>query len=155
MADYLDITLTCNGNTLTFGTGSSGKKREFAITAIEGLEASELEIATTDNAPLDGATVDGKRIKERPVHLEAILRSGTANAANRQRIIKFFNPKHTGTMTVDHSGVERAIDYEIEGWTFTDDANLNAITRLRLSVDLICTDPFLRDIDDFGKTWRI
>ena len=93
MADFIQITLECNGNKLQFGMNESRQKLEFGITAISGLEASELEISTTDNALVDGSTLDGKRIKSRPVHIEATLRDDTNNRENRQRIIKFFNPK--------------------------------------------------------------
>ncbi len=149
MANFLDITLECNGNTLSFGMSSTGTKREFGMTKIEGLESSDLEISTTDNALVDGSTVDGKRIKNRSVHIEATLRDDTNNADNRQRIIKFFNPKYTGTMTVNHSGTERTIDYELEGWTFV--AKSNVHNRLAISVDLMCPDPFMKNIDNYGK----
>ena len=54
MADFIQITLECNGNKLQFGMNESRQKLEFGITAISGLEASELEISTTDNALVDG-----------------------------------------------------------------------------------------------------
>ena len=41
MANYIDFTLECNGMALTFGKSGSGEKREFGITKITGLEASE------------------------------------------------------------------------------------------------------------------
>lgn len=149
MADFLQIILACNGNTLCFGHSPSGEKLEFGITSITGLEASEVEIHTSDNALVDGSTVDGKRIKSRPVHLEATLRDDTNNAENRQRIIKFFNPKYSGTLTVNHSGTERNIEYELEGWTFV--AKANVYNRLAISVDLICPDPYLKNMSDFGR----
>ena len=31
---YLDISLECNGETLTFGTNASQQRREFAVTVI-------------------------------------------------------------------------------------------------------------------------
>ena len=71
MANFVDLTLECNGSKLQFGMSANREKREFGITKIEGLESSDLEISTTDNALVDGSTVDGKRIKSRPIHLEA------------------------------------------------------------------------------------
>ena len=82
MANYIDFTLECNGMALTFGKSGSGEKREFGITKITGLEASELEISTTDNALVDGSSVDGKRIKKRPIHIEATLRDDRNNETN-------------------------------------------------------------------------
>lgn len=149
MANFIDLTLECNGKTLSFGKSRSGEKREFGITKIEGLEASELEISTTDNALVDGSTVDGKRIKNRSIHIEATLRDDRNNEANRQRIIKFFNPKYTGKLTVNHSGTERNIEYELEGWNFV--ATSNVYNQLSIVADLMCPDPYFQNMDNFGQ----
>ena len=147
--DYLDITLECNGLSMQLGMAQTGEKREFGITNITGIEASELEISTTDNALVDGSTVDGKRIKNRPIHIEATLRDDKNNPASRQRIIKFFNPKYTGKMTINHSGTLRNIEYELEGWSFV--ARDNVYGQLSFVADLMCPDPFMRNTDNFGK----
>lgn len=149
MANFIDLTLECNGRTLTFGKSESGIKREFGIEKIKGLEASELEISTSDNALVDGSTMDGKRVKKRPIYIEATLRDDRNNEANRQRIIKFFNPKYTGKLTVNHSGAKRNIEYELEGWNFV--AKNNVYNQLSIVADLICHDPFMKNIDNFGQ----
>ena len=66
MADFIQITLECNGNKLQFGMNESRQKLEFGITALSGLEASELEISTTDNALVDGSTLTGNGLKAVP-----------------------------------------------------------------------------------------
>lgn len=149
MAEYIDLMLECNGMTMRFGKSESGQKREFGITKIEGLEASDLEVSTTDNALADGSTVDGKRIRSRPIHLEATLRDDRNNATSRQRIIKFFNPKYSGKLTVDYGGTKRNIEYELEDWTFA--AESNVYNQLSIVIDLICPDPFMKNIDNFGQ----
>lgn len=149
MKNFIDLTLECNGRTMQFGKSDQGEKRPFGITKIEGLEASELEISTTDNALVDGSTVDGKRIKNRPIHIEATLRDDRNNETNRQRIIQFFNPKYTGKLTVNHSGIKRNIAYELEGWNFV--ATNNVFEKLSIVVDLKCPDPFMKNIDNFGR----
>ena len=147
--NFLDVTLECNGRTLRFGKSASGEKREFGITKITGLESSDLELNFSDNALVDGSTMDGKRIKNRPIHIEATLRDDRNNETNRQRIIKFFNPKYSGKMTVNHSGIQRNIAYELEGWNFV--ATNNVHNQLSIVVDLICPDPFMLNLDNFGK----
>lgn len=149
LKDYIDLSLECNGMVLQFGRAASGERREFGITKIEGLESSELEVATTDNALADGSTVAGKRIRSRVIHLEATLRDDRQNAMQRQRIIKFFNPKYTGTLTAEHSGTKRKTAYELEGWTFAATDSVNG--RLSVVVDLKCPDPFFKNLDDFGR----
>ena len=147
--NFLDITMECNGRTIMLGKSPNGEKREFGITKITGLESSELEISTTDNALVDGSTVDGKRIKNRPIHIEATMRDDRNNEINRQRIIKFFNPKYPGKMTVNYSGTKRNIEYELEGWTFA--AEGSAYNQLSIVADLKCPDPFMKNIDNFGQ----
>ena len=77
--NFIDFTLECNGRTLTFGMSPNREKREFGITKITGLESSDLELNLTDNALVDGSTMDGKRIKSRPIHIEAELRDDRNN----------------------------------------------------------------------------
>ena len=149
MANFIDLALECNGVRMQFGMSESGRKREFGITKVEGLEASELEVSTTDNALVDGSTVDGKRIKERFIHIEATLRDDRNNETNRQRIIKFFNPKYAGKLTVNYSGVKRNIGYELEGWNFVAGSNVHG--QLAIVADLKCPDPFMKNIDNFGQ----
>lgn len=146
---YIDLTMECNGMVLRFGRAASGERREFGITKIEGLESSELEVTTTDNALADGSTVAGKRILNRVIHLEATLRDDRNNGLHRRQIIKFFNPKYTGTLTVDHSGTKRKLPYELEGWAFAAEDGVN--NQLSIVADLKCPDPFFRNLDDFGR----
>lgn len=149
MANFIDVTLECNNMTMRFGKSESGMRREFGITKIQGLEASEFEINTSDNALMDGSSVDGKRIKKRPIHIEATLRDDRNNESNRQKIIKFFNPKYSGKMTVNYGGTKRNIEYELEGWNFV--AKSNVYNQLSIVVDLMCPDPFMKNMDNFGK----
>ena len=140
----LTIELTCNGKTLKMGPG-----QDIDITAVSGLESSEVEISTSDNALVDGASVDGKKIKPRPIHIEASFRSSKNNPENRAKVIKFFNPKYTGKALITNRGVSRNIEYELEGWTFA--ASKNMDSKLKILVDLICPDPYMLNVDNFGK----
>lgn len=140
----ITIELTCNGKTLIMGPGE-----DIDINAVTGLESSELEISTSDNALVDGASVDGKKIKPRAIHIEASFRSNKDNAANRAAVIKFFNPKYTGKALITCMGVSRNIEYELEGWTFK--ATKNVDQKLGIIVDLLCPDPYMLNVDNFGK----
>lgn len=140
----ITIELTCNGKTLIMGPGE-----DIDINAVTGLESSELEISTSDNALVDGASVDGKKIKPRAIHIEASFRSNKDNAVNRAAVIKFFNPKYTGKALITCMGVSRNIEYELEGWTFK--ATKNVDQKLGIIVDLLCPDPYMLNVDNFGK----
>lgn len=149
MANFIDIKLECNGLTLCFGKSETGEKREFGITKISGLESSEIELKTSDNALVDGETEDGTRIKSRIIHLEATLRDGKNNETNRQRIISFFNPNYSGKMTINHSGTKRNIEYKLEGWNFVDPKNV--FSQLAIVADFKCLNPFMKNVDNFGQ----
>lgn len=140
----ITIELTCNGNTLRMGPNE-----DIDITAVTGLESSEIEISTSDNALVDGASVDGKKIKPRPIHIEASFKNGKNIPENRAGVIRFFNPKYTGKALITNMGVSRHIDYELEGWTFGVIRNMD--NRLKIIVDLICPDPYMLNVDNFGK----
>ena len=140
----IKIVLTCNGRTLSMGPGS-----DIDITKVSGLESSDISLSTSDNALVDGVTVDGKKIQARPIHIEAAFRDMKNNAANRQKVIKFFNPKYTGKALITNMGVSRNIEYELEGWSFAEQVSLNG--RLKIVIDLICPDPYMLNTDNFGK----
>ena len=140
----ITIELNCNGRKLIMGPGA-----DLDITKVSGLESSEIEISTSDNALIDGASVDGKKIKPRVIHIEASFRSNRNNAENRANIIKFFNPKYTGKALINCMGVSRNIEYELEGWTFAQYRNLD--NKLGILVDIICPDPYMLNVDNFGK----
>ena len=140
----LRIELTCNGRTLVMGPNE-----DIDITKVTGLESSELEISTSDNALVDGVSVDGKKIGKRPIHIEAKFRSGRNNSENRAAVIKFFNPKYKGKALITNMGISRNIEYELEGWTFADQRNLD--TRLGIIADLMCPDPYMLNVDNFGR----
>ena len=142
--NIITIELDCNGRKLIMGPGA-----DLDITKVSGLESSEIEISTSDNALIDGASVDGKKIKPRPIHIEASFRSNKNNAENRANIIKFFNPKYTGKALITCMGVSRNIEYELEGWTFAQYRNMDS--KLGIVVDLICPDPYMLNTDNFGK----
>ena len=140
----LKITLTCNGRTLAMGPGE-----DLDITKVSGLESSDIEISSSENALIDGETIDGKKIKARPIHIEAKVKSLRNNPEFRAAIIKFFNPKYTGKILCENMGTSRNIEYELEGWTFATQNNWDA--RLGISVDLICPDPYWQNVDNFGQ----
>lgn len=140
----ITIELTCNGKTLRMGPNE-----DIDITLVTGLESSEVEISTSDNALVDGASVDGKKIKPRPIHIEASFRHNKNNPENRAKVIQFFNPKYTGKALITNMGVSRNIEYELEGWTFGTIRNMD--NKLRILVDLLCPDPYMLNVDNFGK----
>jgi hypothetical protein len=142
--NQLEIVLTSNGETLTFGHG-----KDLDITKVTGLESSEIDLVLQENAMLPGSKKKGARIKTRPIHIEATCRDTRRNPEIREKIIHFMNPLYTGNLYVNNMGTERQIDYEIEGWTFAEQANLD--TELSVVIDLKCPNGYMKSVSDYGK----
>lgn len=139
------VTLTSNGRTMVLGPGG-----DYDITEITGLESSALILNTSKKVGLYGSKVNGKSIDERSIHIVASSKaSSDSNPALRAKTIKFFNPNYTGNMLVNNMGTERTIDYEIEGWKFSKQDNLDC--PLEIVVDLLCPEALFRNTSDFGK----
>lgn len=138
----LRMVLSCNGRTLPLG-----KHEDFDIEKIEGLESADFQLQSSDMALVDGEDILGKKIAARTIHIEASLHDDEYNESYREQLIRFFNPKHTGTLYINNMGVERQIDYEIEGWTFQ---QKDLWEPLKFIADLICPDPYMLGLDATG-----
>ena len=146
---YVYIALEINGRSIRLGMNSNGEKQQFGITKITGLEASEYSISTSENALVDGSTVDGKRILKRPITINATARDTKNNVITREQLIAFFNPKYTGKMTVDRNGKQRNIEFELEGFVISDEKTVDQ--EVSFVADLICPDPYFKNVDNFGQ----
>lgn len=146
---YIYILLEINGRSIRLGMDSNGVKQKFGITKITGLEASEYSISTSENALVDGSTVDGKRILKRPITINATARDTKNNMLTREQLIAFFNPKYTGKMTVDRNGKQRNIEFELEGFVISDEKTVDQ--EVSFVADLICPDPYFKNVDNFGQ----
>lgn len=146
---YIYILLEINGRSIRLGMDSNGVKQQFGITKITGLEASEYSISTSENALVDGSTVDGKRILKRPITINATARDTKNNMLTREQLIAFFNPKYTGKMTVDRNGKQRNIEFELEGFVISDEKTVDQ--EVSFVADLICPDPYFKNVDNFGQ----
>lgn len=138
MDKNLILTLQCNGKTITFG-----KKELYRIISVEGLDSSDYEINITDNIFGFGGTVNSRKIKKRPIVIQADCLD-IKNAENiRRNLISFFNPMHEGILIVNINGTERYIKYFTEKFK---DKRKTLYDPLNFIVDLICPNPFLKEI---------
>ena len=121
----ITIELTCNGKTLRMGPNE-----DIDITKVTGLESSELELSTSDNALVDGASVDGKKIKPRPIHIEASFKSNKNNPENRARVIQFFNPRIEPTRKRSTAGPSSPTAFTMSKMRFMTGTSRSAKTSL-------------------------
>lgn len=135
-------------NKIIFTFESSGEKlvmdgKEYGILDYEGLESTEYDLEIKDNINAPGGTLKRKRILPRPISVEFEYK-GEDKSAVRQKIIRFFSPYRGGMLTVSMQGVERKIEYEVDGTLKFKKKNIYyPLTGL---VELKCLDPLFQDV---------
>lgn len=134
----IKLTLKSNNRTLEIGNDTSYK-----LISIEGIDSGSLELNTVSNAQFDGSVVVSKRIQNRPISITVDYKGTNSQEVERQSLISFFNPKNKGVLIINYGEIERAIEYEIEGFN----CKLNSIfDTVSFTVDFICSNPYWRDI---------
>ena len=145
-------------NKIIFTFESSGEKlvmdgKEYGILDYEGLESTEYDLEIKDNINAPGGILKRKRILPRPISVEFEYK-GEDKSAVRQKIIRFFSPYRGGMLTVSMQGVERRIEYEVDGTLKFKKKNIYyPLTGL---VELKCLDPLFQDVIENGEkisTW--
>lgn len=145
-------------NKIIFTFESSGERlvmdgKEYGILDYEGLESTEYDLEIKDNINTPGGTLKRKRILPRPISVEFEYK-GEDKSAVRQKIIRFFSPYRGGMLTVSMQGVERKIEYEVDGTLKFKKKNIYyPLTGL---VELKCLDPLFQDVIENGEqisTW--
>lgn len=143
MTKEIGFTLTRGKRTLSLGNGS-----EFGVLEYSGIEASEYSISMQNNAQLDGGLVTGRRVEPRAIGITAEYRRADERDEMRRALIRFFDPKQGGALTVTYGNISRRIDYEVESFAI---GQKNLFEPLRFSVSLICPSPYFRDLNAFAK----
>lgn len=145
-------------NKIIFTFESSGEKlvmdgKEYGILDYEGLESTEYDLEIKHNINAPGGTLKRKRILPRPISVEFEYK-GEDKSAVRQKIIRFFSPYRGGMLTVSMQGVERRIEYEVDGTLKFKKKNI--YYPLTVLVELKCLDPLFQDVIENGEqisTW--
>ena len=143
MAEQLKAVISQGGDSISLGSGG-----DFGLLEYEGFEASEYTISFDSNAQLDGGTVAGKKVEPRPIKLVGEYLRVDKSDRMRQRLIKLFNPKKTGELTVTFGNVSRKIQYEVEAFKVDEQ---NIFRPLRFTANLICPSPYWLDTETFAK----
>lgn len=136
----MDIKLTLKSNNRTL---EISKDTSYKLINIDGIDSGSLELNTVSNAQFDGSVVVSKRIQNRPISITVDYKGTNSQEVERQSLISFFNPKNKGLLIVNYGEIERAIEYEVEG--FNCKLN-NVFETITFTVDLLCPQPYWRDI---------
>lgn len=116
---------------------------DYKLIKIDGIESSDYEINIENYMQYDGGYTSKKRILPRDISISFDYCNLRNDSVERQRLIKFFNPKSQGILTVNYCGVERYITYEVESFS---EVRKSLHEPLSFNINLVCPNPYFKDI---------
>lgn len=125
---------------------------DYKLIRIDGIESSDYEITIEKYIQYDGGYTNKKRILPRDISISFDYCNLKNDNIERQRVIKFFNPKSQGILTINYCGVERYILYEVESFK---EVRKSLYEPLSFNLNLVCPNPYFKDISigDIISTW--
>lgn len=142
--DYkFDVVFESNNNRLEMN-----KNTDMRIIDIEGIEASSYTINTISSEQ-DGAIVTSEKVEPREITITGDIKKNENETANREKLIRFFNPKTTGELYITRNDKERKIQYRVSSFDFT-------TNKLYEYIDFIIVlesteDPYFEDAKNKGN----
>ena len=94
------------------------KNTDIKIIDIEGLEASSYTINTISSEQ-DGAIVTSEKIEPRELTITGDIEKNENETLNREKLIRFFNPKAIGEFYITRNDKERKIQYRVSSLDFS------------------------------------
>lgn len=124
------------------------KSTEIKVIDIQGIEASSY---TINNAPSeqDGAVVTSVKVLPREITITGDIQKNENELANRDYLIRFFNPKQDGVMFIKRNNIERKIQYKVSSFNFSTNKmyNYNQFTLVLESTE----EPYFSDAKNRGN----
>ena len=124
------------------------KNTDIKIINIEGIEASSYTINTISSEQ-DGAIVTSTKIEPREITITGDVKKNKNETANRDKLIRFFNPKTTGEFYITRNNIERKIQYRVSSLDFETNKLYEYI---QFTLVLESTeDPYFEDANNRGN----
>lgn len=124
------------------------KNTDIKIIDIKGIEASSYTINTISSEQ-DGAIVTSTKIEPREITITGDIEKNKNETANRDKLIRFFNPKVTGELYITRNNVERKIQYRVSSLDFETNKLYEYI---QFTLVLESTeDPYFEDANNRGS----
>lgn len=124
------------------------KNTNIKIIDIEGIEASSYTINTISSEQ-DGAIVTSTKIEPREITITGDIEKNKNETANRDKLIRFFNPKVTGELYITRNNIERKIQYRVSSLDFETNKLYEYI---QFTLVLESTeDPYFEDANNRGS----
>lgn len=144
---FINITFQSNNETLRFCN-----EEYYKLIKVEGIESSDYEVTIENHTQYDGGYTSKRRVLPRDISIICDYCKWESVENERQKLIRFFNPKAQGILTVNYCGVERYIIYEVEKFK---ELRESLYDTLSFNIDLVCPDPYFKDIikGEIISTW--
>lgn len=121
---------------------------DIKIIDIQGIEASSYTINTISSEQ-DGAIVTSEKVEPREITITGDIEKNENESINREKLIRFFNPKTTGEMYITRNEIERKIQYRVSSLDFPTNKMYEYIG---FTLSLECTeDPYFEDAKNKGN----
>lgn len=133
-----------DGHELTLGDGTWRIPND----GLENWANLPYSVSTVDIPSYDGALVTSKRVGAVDRSVTAVVAAPSENEAARYQAISFFNPKHTFKCYLTYMGRTRWCEGELYGFKASEG---NMYEGVEIMVTLLCPNPYLKSVDDFGK----
>ena len=130
--------------------GSDSSKADWVIPSdgLDGFGAFTNSFTTVNNAIGDGSILSSTRIAQKDRTIKAVSRSIANNDTLRAQAIEFFAGKHTYKIYLTYMGVTRWCEGKIYKFELPSE---NVNKHMHLQVTFMCTNPYMKSYDDFGK----
>lgn len=124
------------------------KNADIKIIDIEGIEASSYTINTISSEQ-DGAIVTSTKIEPREITITGDIEKDKNETANRDKLIRFFNPRAIGEFYINRNNIERKIQYRVSSLDF---ATNKLYEYIQFTLVLESTeDPYFEDANNRGN----
>ena len=124
------------------------KNTDIKIIDIEGIEASSYTINTISSEQ-DGAIVTSTKVEPREITITGDIEKDKNETANRDKLIRFFNPRAIGEFYINRNNIERKIQYRVSSLDF---ATNKLYEYIQFTLVLESTeDPYFEDANNRGN----
>lgn len=130
------LTLVCEGESMTIS-----RAQGYSITALDGLESSDVTLQLQPDAQNDGGRATGVRIEPRVVEVEAVYLGTRDKESVRARWLHFLNPHNEFLLKIEYCEKKRHVMCHVS--VPFRDLRANLCEPLRFSFGLTCPKPAL------------
>lgn len=146
---YIIFSLVCGASTLLISRASV-----YRLMSYDGIESTDIELNTANNAIMDGGYVQSTRLGMRSINIKFAVSDKAQTETLRAVLISFFKPKSEYTLYVTRNGVTRRIYCNLSSRPDFEQPNI-IYDWLQVSINLTCPNPYFLDETDTTEQYLV